>query len=195
MKKTFIPLISPLLFLVLLANSCSYLKELTALADCDFRMGTLENPNLAGIDISNIKSVESFGIEETGKIARNILVGELPLSFILNVEVKNPNPVTASLNRMEYIAFIDDIQVAAGAVEERIEIPPLGGISTIPVLVETNLVELFNKESRNNLINFGLNLANASKRPTRVSIKIKPYIRVGAKDLEYPGYITVKKEF
>lgn len=195
MKKTFASTVPAIFFIFLLLNSCSYLKELTSLVDCDFRMSTLENPYLAGIDITNIKSVESFGIEETGKIARNILLGELPLSFILNIEVKNPNPVAASLNRMEYIAFIDDLQVAAGAVEERVEIPPLGGISTIPVRVETNLVELLKKESRNTLINFGLNLADVSKRPTRVSIKIKPYIRVGSKDLEYPGYITVKKEF
>jgi LEA14-like dessication related protein len=195
MKKTFVLIVTAIVFICLFPNSCSYLKELTALADCDFRMSTLEYPLLAGVDISDINSIEAFTLEETGKIAKNILLGDLPLSFILNIEVKNPNPVTASLNRMEYIAFIDDLQVAAGAVEERIEIPPLGGISTIPVRVETNLVELFKKESRNTLINFGLNLADASKKPTRVSIEIKPFIRVGSKDLEYPGYITVKKEF
>ncbi|KPK86027.1 MAG: hypothetical protein AMS27_05985 [Bacteroides sp. SM23_62_1] len=195
MKKTFIPSLIAILFMVMVLNSCSYLKELSALADCDFRMSTLEDPLLAGIDISDRNSIEALTFEETGKIAKNILLGELPLSFILNVEVKNPNPVTASLNRLEYIAFIDDLQVAAGAVEERIEIPPLGGISTIPVKVETNLVELLKRESRNTLINFGLNLADASKRPTRVSIQIKPYIRVGNKDLEYPGYINVNKEF
>jgi len=195
MKKTFALTIPAVLFMGMILNSCSYLKELSALADCDFRMSTLEDPLLAGIDISDINSIESLNIEETGKIAKNILLGDLTLSFILNIEVKNPNPVTASLNRMEYIAFIDDLQVAAGAVEERVEIPAFGGISTIPVRVETNLIELLKKESRNTLINFGLNLADASNRPTRVSIKIKPYIRVGAKDLEYPGFITVKKEF
>jgi len=195
MKKSIYLFITVILFIALFLNSCAYLKELTALADCDFRMSTLENPVLAGVDISKISRVEALSIEQTGKIARNILLGELPLSFILNIEVKNPNPVNASLNRIEYIAYIDELQVAAGSVEERVEIAAFGGISTIPVKVETNLMELLKKKSRNTLINFALNLADASNRPTRVSIKIKPYIKVGSKDLEYPGYITVKKEF
>jgi len=195
MKKSTHLYFTVIIFTGLVLNSCAYLKELSALADCDFRMSTLEDPLLAGVDISSISSIEALSIEQTGKIAKNILLGDLPLSFILNIEVKNPNPVNASLNRMEYIVFIDELQAAAGAVEERIEIAAFGGISTIPVRVETNLMELLKKESRNTLINFGLNLADASNRPTRVSIKVKPYIRVGTKDLEYPGYITVKKEF
>ena len=38
-------------------------------------------------------------------------------------------------------------------------------------------------------------LADASKKPTRVGLKIKPYIRIGERDLVYPGYIKIKHEF
>ena len=175
--------------------SCTYLKELTALKDCEFRVGTLENPVLAGEDISKIVSLKDFSINQTGKIAKSILQGTLPLSFILNVEVKNPNQKNASLNRLEYLAFIDTVQIASGTMEEHVVIPSGGGIATIPVKVETDVMDLLKKEPINTLLNYALNLADDGNRPVRVSIKIKPWIQIGSVDREYPGYITVTQDF
>lgn len=184
-----------ILFSLLMITSCTYLKELTALKDCEFRMGTLENPLLAGVDLSKILSAKDFSIDQTGKITKSILMGTLPLSFILNVEVKNPNKRSASLNRLEYMAFIDDVQIASGAVEEHVVIPPGGEIAIIPVKVETEVMDLLKKEPINTLLNYALNLADDGNRPVRVSIKIKPWIQIGAVDHEYPGYITVTQDF
>jgi len=175
--------------------SCAYLKELTALKDCEFRVGTLENPFLAGVDISKVISLKDFSIDQTGKITKSILHGTLPLSFILNVEVKNPNQKNASLNRLEYLAFIDTVQIASGAMEEHVVIPSDGGIATIPVKVETDVLDLSKKEPINTLLNYALNLADDGDRPVRVSIKIKPWIQIGSVDREYPGYITINQNF
>jgi LEA14-like dessication related protein len=183
------------LLIVLTIPSCTYLKELTALKDCEFRVGTLENPVLAGVDISKIFSLKDFSIDQTGKITKSILQGTLPLSFILNVEAKNPNQKNASLNRLEYLAFIDDVQIASGAVEEHVIIPSGGGIANIPVKVETDVLDLLKKEPMNTLLNYALNLADDGNRPVRVSIKIKPWIQIGSMDHEYPGYITVTQDF
>jgi LEA14-like dessication related protein len=183
------------LSILLSVLSCTYLKELTTLKDCEFRMGTLENPVLAGVDISGIFNLKDFSIEQTGKITKSILLGTLPLSFILNVEVKNPNQKNASLNRLEYLAFIDTVQIASGAMEEHVVIPSGGGIATIPVKVETDILDLVKKEPVNTLLNYALNLADDGNRPVRVNIKIKPWIQIGSVDREYPGYITVKQDF
>jgi len=183
------------LSILLSVLSCTYLKELTTLKDCEFRMRTLENPVLAGVDISGIFNLKDFSIEQTGKITKSILLGTLPLSFILNVEVKNPNQKNASLNRLEYLAFIDTVQIASGAMEEHVVIPSGGGIATIPVKVETDILDLVKKESVNTLLNYALNLADDGNRPVRVNIKIKPWIQIGSTDREYPGYITVKQDF
>ena len=40
-----------------------------------------------------------------------------------------------------------------------------------------------------------INLAGAGNEPSRVSVKVKPTINVGAFPLTYPGYFTVSKEF
>lgn len=175
--------------------SCSYLKELSALKECEFRMTTVENMLLAGVDISKIVTTRDYSLEQTGKITKSILQGTLPLSFILNIEVKNPNQNNASLNRLEYIALIDTTQVASGSLEEHIVIPAAGGIATIPLNVRTDLLDLLKKAPINTLLNFTLNLADNGKRPVRVSVKIKPWIQVGARNIEYPGYLTITKDF
>jgi LEA14-like dessication related protein len=176
-------------------HSCSYLKELSALKECEFRVGTMENPLLAGVDISKIVTIKDYSIDQTTKITRSILQGKLPLSFILNIEVKNPNKKNASLNRLEYLAYIDDVQVAAGATEEHVVIPPDGGVANIPLKVETDIFDLLKKEPVNTLLNYTLNLVDDGDRPVRVSIKIKPWIQVGNRDHEYPGYLTINQDF
>jgi len=187
-------LIIPILFSFIL-SSCSFLKEITTLGKCEFRVTTLDNPTLAGIDVSDINSFGDFGFADMGILTASIMKGVLPLDFTLNIKARNPNPATAVMNRLEYIALIDDVQIASGALNQRIEIPANGGIATIPLLLTTDLIEILKKDSRQALVNFGLNLADAGNRPTRVSIKVKPTILVGAIEIVYPGYFDVHYDF
>ncbi len=188
----FIPMI---LLAAISENSCNFLKEISTLGKCEFRVTTLEDPEIAGVDISQIRSFTDLNFVDMGIISSSFLRGDLPLSFTLNVEVRNPNPAMAALNGLEYIAFIDDVEVARGQLDRRIEIPANGGITTIPLRLNTDLIDILKKDSRQALVNFGLNLADAGNRPTRVSIKIKPTILVGAMEINYPGYFTVKHDF
>lgn len=189
--KTIIVLIS----VSFMFNSCSFLKEISTLGKCEFRMTTLENPELAGIDVSHVRSYGDIGISDLAILTASIIRGELPLSFTLNIEARNPNPAMAALNKLEYLAFIDDVQVASGTLTQRIEIPANGGITNIPLSLNTDLIDILEKDSRQSLVNFGLNLADAGKRPTRVSLKVKPTILVGGLEIIYPGYFNVKYDF
>ena len=178
-----------------LLSSCSFLKDMATLGKCEFRMTTLQDPELAGVDISRIHNFSDLNFVDIGIISASIMKGEMPLSFTLNVEARNPNPASATLSKLEYIAFIDDVEVASGALNQRIEIPANGGVASIPLRLQTDLIEILKKDSRQALVNFGLNLADAGSRPTRVSIKVKPTILVGSLEINYPGYFTVKYDF
>jgi hypothetical protein len=85
--------------------------------------------------------------------------------------------------------------MATGTLNKRVEIPANGGITIIPLQLGTDLLEIMKGESRQALVNFGLNLADAGNRPTRVSIKVKPTILIGAVEIEYPGYYKLDYEF
>ena len=184
-----------ILVIGLILNSCSFLKEVTAFGKCDFRVTTLENPRLAGVDVSDINQFSDIPFSDMGVITASILRGSLPLNFTLNIEARNPNPATAAMNRLEYIAMIDDVEIATGSLNQRVEIPANGGVTTIPLQLGTDIFELLQGESRQALVNFGLNLADAGNRPTRVGIKVKPTIIIGAVEIQYPGYYKLDYEF
>jgi len=189
-------IVIPMILLAAIAvNSCNFLKEISTLGKCEFRVTTLEDPEIAGVDVSQIRSFTDLNFVDMGIISASMLTGDLPLSFTLNVEARNPNPAMAALNGLEYLAFIDDVEVARGNLDRRIEIPANGGVTTIPLRLSTDLIDILKKDSRQALVNFGLNLADAGNRPTRVSIKVKPTILVGAMEINYPGYFTVKHDF
>ena len=184
-------------FVALLGSmqSCSILKEVGALGKCEFKMGTLEQPVIAGIDVSKVNNFTDLSMIDMGMIGSSVLRGELPLSFTLNIEARNPNPIGAAMNRLEYMAYIDDVEIARGSIDQRVEIGAGGGTTMIPMRLTTDLVRILNKDSRAAIFNFGLNLADASNRPTRVTLKVKPTIMVGVMEIQYPGYFSVKHDF
>lgn len=183
------------IILIFIQISCRTLKELRTLSNCEFRLSAIENPSLAGVSIFDKRRFSDLNLRDAGKIITSLTKGELPLIFTLNVEVKNPNPKLAALNQLEWIAFIDDIEIFSGTMAERVEIPPYNGISPIPLNIKTDLMEVLSKSSRQAILNFGFNLADMGKKPTRVTLKVKPAIMIGKKLLKYPGYIKVNKDF
>jgi LEA14-like dessication related protein len=194
MKKIFPLLIAALM----ITGSCSVLEqasELSRLSKCEFRLKNVQNPTLAGIDVSDIDSADDLGLMDYARITTAIASNDLPLSFLLNVESRNPNTKVAAMNRMNWILYIDDIEMTSGLVSQRVEIPPNGGSSTIPVSINVNLMEVLQGESGEALLNFGFNIAGSGERPTRILMKLKPTIYVGSSEIEYPGYINVETEF
>jgi LEA14-like dessication related protein len=129
------------------------------------------------------------------RVVANILQKKFPFGITANVEVKNPGLVSAAVNSIEWIAFIDDIQISTGTIDQRIEIPGNGGTSIIPIRIETDLFEYLKGDNPKTMLNFGLNLIDAGGQPTRLSMKIKPSVYVGTQMLTYPDYFTITKDF
>ena len=142
--------------------------------------------------MDDIQSLDELNFIQLSRITSDVLTGDVPLGFTVNLMAVNPNPTPASLHKMEYIAFIDDLQIATGTLTERIEIAASGGTAVIPLGVTANLMDVFKTESLQVLINFVLNLMGSGDQPTRISLKIKPTISIAGKDISSPVYITVK---
>jgi len=189
--KTKVVFFLAVLFLV----SCAQINQLTNLLTCDFRLSTAENITLGGVNVQKLKSFSDLKLVDGAALLANVASGSLPLHFTLNVEARNPNKEKAALNKLDWIALIDDTQIATGTTAKRVEIAPNNGTGTFPIQVNTDLVKLLSGQAGKNIINFGLNLVDAGNRPTRISLKAKPTVMVGNYALQYPGYITIKKDF
>lgn len=171
-------------------------RQVTMLSKCEFRLKTVDQLKLAGVSIQQVKKLTDLNVMDAAKITAAAVSGSsLPLNFTLNVEVKNPNAGTAGLTKLDWILFIDDIQMVSGVNEQRVQIPGNGGTGTIPLAIGVNLKEVLKGKSGDAIANFGLNLAGAGNKPTRITLKAKPTIMVGSQSIAYPGYITIQNEF
>lgn len=180
---------------LLMLCSCGSIRELSTLRKCEFRLAGLEHFEVSGIRTEELSDYADLNLIQLGRLTAGMAGGDLPLNFTANIEVRNPNPAPAALNRLEYIAFIDDARIAGGSLDERVEIPPSGGSAVIPLNVSVNLAGIFSKESLNALFNLVLNLADAGDKPSRFILKVKPAVTVAGRDLNYPGSIRLSNEF
>lgn len=180
-----------------LLDSCSVAhqaQQAATLANCDFRIRSVENVELAGVRFQDINSVSDLTITDAARIMASFASPSFPLSLQLNLEGRNPNARPAGLNRMEWMLYIDDIKMTTGVLDQPFLIPAAGN-TTIPVQIAIDLKTVLSGRSADALIRFSLNLAGMGSEPTRFKIMLKPTIMIGQTPLRYPGYITVRTKY
>ncbi len=182
------------LIVLAILSGCDILNQMVTFSKCEFKMNSLTNARLAGIDVQSKKSYTDLNLMDVASLTQALLNGSLPLTFNLNVEAKNPNTTDASMHKMEWKAFIDDIEMATGVMDKKTSIPP-GETKVIPLKVTIDLKKALSGKNKDALLNFGFNLAGAGSYPTRVKLDVKPTVYVGSMTLVYPGYFTLKKEY
>jgi hypothetical protein len=192
-----IVILSLSLVLFLILPSCDVLRqvqEMQMLSKCEFRIHTVSDIQLAGVNVSKIQSLSDVSPLDVLQITNALLNNQLPLIFKINLQVKNPNEQSASLNSLEWIVFIDDMQMLDGAIKERFVVNA-SETSTLPVQIGFNLAEVLQGERRDKIMSFGLGLADGSGSTKRVMVKLRPSIMVGQRSIMYPGWIEVRNEF
>ncbi|MCB9235843.1 MAG: hypothetical protein H6581_29615 [Bacteroidia bacterium] len=187
--------LASLLFL-LPASGCRQMRELKTLTKCQFRLGAIHDATLAGIPIDNIQDFKKLNLLDAAKVTAMLATNQLPVTCVANIEVKNPNPTQAGLNKLNWIAALDDIDVLNGEVSQRVVVPANNGTATIPLNVSMDLKKVLSGKTKDALLNLAFNLGNKNgTQPSALKLKIKPSIQIGKKALSYPGFITLKKEF
>ncbi len=180
---------------VIILTSCSAIKELISFTKCEFRLKSLESIRLAGVSLQGKSSISDFKLSDIASFTQHALRGSVPLDMIMNIEARNPNQQSAAINRVEWIAYIDDVEMMTGTVNERVVVPANNGTGVIPLHIQFDMKKILKSSTGNAVANLALTLMDVGNRESRFVVKIKPTILVGSFDLEYPGYFTVSKEF
>lgn len=194
MKKALLIFILPTLFL----SGCDVFKQVGQMANlskCEFRMQSIRNLTLAGVNVQNIHKFSDLTLMDGAKLTAAVANNSFPLEFTLNLEARNPNTAAAGMTRMEWILFIDDIEMTRGTLSQAVTIPANSGIAVIPMQLRFDLKQVLSGKSADAILNFGLNLAGAGNSPTRFKMQIQPTINVGNWPVTYPGYITIGTNF
>jgi len=191
--------ITAILISLIFVSGCDILdqaRQVAMLSKCQFKLSSVDQLRLAGVNIQQIHKLSDLTMMDAAKITTAAAIGgTLPLNFTLNVEAKNPNSTTAGLTKLDWILLIDDIEMVSGVNNQHVQIPANGGTAILPLTIGIDLKQALKGKSADAIANFGLNLAGAGNRPTRITLKAKPTIMVGSQSIAYPGYLTIQNEF
>jgi len=180
---------------VLSFSSCDVGKQLTAayaITQCRYLFESIANLTLGGINLQNVNSISSLN----PLAAANLLAafatpnGSLPLNFTLNLDVKNPGTQTALLNSANYILEIDGMQMTQGAVNKQIQIGS-GQSATMPITMGFDLKKVMSGQTLDAIKNLAFNFAGIGSGASNVTLKLKPSLVVGGKNVPSPDYIPI----
>ena len=189
-KKTLI-----ILFVMMGLASCDVLNQVAQMANfanCTFNFNSVNQIQMLGINLSKGMSKESLNTIQLLSLVNAISNRQLPVSFNVNVDVKNPNSIAAAMTKMDYIISLNGKQVISTSMNNAINVPA-NSSSVVTIPITTDLFQLFSGESADAIVNLAFKLAGASSDPVNVGLQVKPYININGQQLSYPNYITMNK--
>ena len=184
--------------LLLTTSSCSVYETMVNLSRLKFKLGTVNNFTISGINISSKKSLQDFSPLEIVNLTSVIASGKLPASFTLNVEAKNPNdgsggyPKTdATLKAFPWRLEIDNVETISGNIGTPVSVPGTGEITNIPLTMNIDLIEFFGNKGFDNLLNLALSLGGQQGSSSRLSLYATPTVSSPVGDIKYPGELKI----
>jgi len=203
MKKQYLTILSLFAFLLTSAiavtslNSCSTLNALAGLSRAQFKLQDATTFSLAGINLTNKRSISDFSIMDGINLTKAFATGKFPLTFTLNVAARNPNkPVPGStmtdfkLNAFPWHLLIDGRETISGNIGSPVALPDGGTTTIIPLQVTVDLKQFFAEKGYEDIINLATVLAGG-EGVAKLQLKATPTVGTPIGNLKYPGELTI----
>ena len=190
LKRTLI-----ILFVTMGLASCDVLTQVAQMANfanCKFNFNSVDQIQMLGVNLSKGMSKNDLNASQLLSLANALANRKLPVSFIVNVDVNNPNTIPASMTKMDYIVSLNGKEVISTTLNKSVSVGA-NSSSVVSIPVTTDLFQLFSGESADALLNLAFKLAGASSEPVNVGLKVKPYISINGQQLAYPDFISMNK--
>jgi hypothetical protein len=187
-----------LFLIVFMLASCSVYETFVNLTRLQFKLDNVGNFELNGINLSNKKAMSDFSPQEILNISGMFATGKFPVSFILNVDAKNPNDGTggykstdATIQSFPWRLLIDDKETISGNISQPISVPGTGEVTTIPIKIQMDLIEFFQNEGYQSLINLALTLGGENGSTSKLTLYADPVVKTPLGNISYPGEVKI----
>jgi len=181
-----------------LFQSCSVVKTFTNLSRLQFKLGSANNVQVAGINVMGKTRVSDFSAMEILSIASSFSKGVLPLTFTLNVEAKNPNDGTggyaatnATISAFPYRLNINNKDLLSGNIGAPVSVPGTGQVTIIPLQITFDLAKSFKDGSYQDLLNVALQVMGVGKGSSNIQLYAKPTVGTTFGNITYPGELKI----
>jgi hypothetical protein len=178
-------------------NSCATINALAGLSRIQFKLSDVQHVQLCGIDITNKHSISDFGIMDGISLTAAFTSGRFPLTFILNVAAKNPNPPSqsAALSAIKVTDFpwrllLNGQQTISGDIGAPFGVPPGNTTTNIPLSVTVDLKQFFVNQGYEQLVKLALALSGQGG-VSQVQLKAQPTMSTPLGSVRYPSELTI----
>ncbi len=163
-----------------------------------FRIGSVRDFRLLGLDISGKTRLSDFSAADVLKLGQSYTSRKLPVEFVVDVLAVNPNDgtagtakMTSTLTSLECRLLIDGNPTVTGNIEQPVEIPGTGQESVVPIRLSLDLLEFFANKTTNDLLNLALAIGGKSGSAARIALDAQPTVSTPLGPITYPGRVTV----
>ena len=196
MKKQF--LITSILLSVFTLYQCSLYQTITNLSRLQFKVGEVNSFRVNDLDISGKSSLKDFTAADLLNLTSIFTQGKLPVSFVLNVDAKNPNDGTggyartdATLKSFKWRLFIDDKETVSGDIASPVTVPGTGEVTKIPLSVNIDLLQFFKDQGFDRIINLALTLGGKNSSTSKITLYATPTVSTPIGNITYPGELKI----
>lgn len=196
MKKQFF--ITAILFSVFTLYQCSVYQTITNLSRLQFKVGEVNSFRVNDLDISDKTSLKDLTAADLLNLTSMFTQGKLPVSFVLNVDAKNPNDGTggyartdATLKSFKWRLFIDDKETISGDIDSPVTVPGTGEVTKIPLRVNIDLLPYFKDQGFDRVINLALTLGGKNGSTSKITLYATPTVSTPIGNITYPGELKI----
>ena len=183
--------------------SCSVLNTIVNVSRLQFKLGKVNQVQVAGISVQGKKSLSDFSPFELLKLTGSVASGSLPVSFIVNVEAKNPNDGTGGYPRTDigiqsfpWKLYIENKETISGNLNNPVNVPGVGEVTNIPLRVDIDLIKFFGNQNYKSLINLVFAISGSQGYSSNLALYARPTISTMIGNITYPSELKiVSKEF
>jgi hypothetical protein len=175
---------------------------MTNISRLKFRLNSVSDFTVNGINISNKSSLRDFNVFDSAQLLNSVAKGSLPVSFNLNIEAKNPNDgggfprQDLDIVDFKWRLIVDDIETLSGNIARPISVPGTGETTIFPITVQLDLYKFFKDRGFENIINLALAIGGKNSNLSRIVLKAQPTHQTPIGKITYPGEIDIiDKEF
>ncbi len=171
-------------------SGCAALGQIAALQNVDFRLDRVTGVELAGVDVTRVRSYSDLSVTDGLLLANAVRQGRLPASVEVGVLAFNPSPATdARIIEMSWTLWLDDTETVSGIITDEIVLPREEE-TAFPVVAQLDLMEFFDGGVRE-LYDLATSLAGVGENATEVSLTALPVIQTALGPIRYDRPIRI----
>jgi hypothetical protein len=187
-----------ILVMLITLSGCSVFQSIVNLSRLQFKLGQVNGFTVNGVSLSGKSSLSDFNSLDLLKISQAVAGGRLPVSFVLNVQAKNPNDGTggypntnATISNFPWRLLINDKETISGGLQNSVSIPGTGQVSNIPLQINLDLLKFFQNKGYEDLINLALAIGGNKGSAASLTLYAQPTVSTGLGPIKYPDELKI----